>query len=115
MNQTSTTATFSPIDLLDPATRAYHRLAWLSTVDHKRIAVLYMITGLFFFVVGGLEAFFIRLQLALPNNNFLHPDTFNQLFTNKASTIIAKHEKAWTSLRPKAEKRKGAIHNMSRA
>ena len=88
MNQTSTTATFSPADLLDPATRAYHRLAWLSTVDHKRIAVLYMVTALFFFVVGGLEAFFMRLQLALPNNNFLHPDTFNQLFTMHGTTMI---------------------------
>lgn len=88
MNQGDTTVTFSPRDLLDPATRAEHRLAWLSTVDHKRIAALYLITALVFFVIGGLEAFFIRLQLALPNNNFLHPDTFNQLFTMHGTTMI---------------------------
>src|SRR4030095_9210350 len=88
MNQTGTTATFSPAALLVPATRAHHRLAWLSTVDHKRIAVLYLVTALVFFVVGGLEAFFIRLQLAVPNNHLLHPDTFNQLFTMHGTTML---------------------------
>jgi cytochrome c oxidase subunit I len=74
--------------VLDPAKRRHYQLAWLSTVDHKRIGVLYMLTGLFFFVVGGVEALFIRLQLAVPNNHFLHPDTFNQLFTMHGTTMI---------------------------
>src|SRR5207248_9983243 len=61
---------------------------WLSTVDHKRIAVLYLLAGLFFFVVGGTEARFMRLQLAVPNNHFLQPDTYNQLFTMHGTTMI---------------------------
>src|SRR5438105_4953179 len=73
---------------LDPAERGHHALAWLSTVDHKRIGILYSLTGFFFFVIGGLEALFMRLQLAVPNNHFLQPDTFNQLFTMHGTTMI---------------------------
>src|SRR4029450_6772524 len=87
MNGTTTIAEFRDA-VLDPAKRAHYRLAWLSTVDHKRIAVLYMLTALGFFVIGGVEALFIRLQLAVPNNHFLHPDTFNQLFTMHGTTMI---------------------------
>ncbi|MEY2601475.1 MAG: cytochrome c oxidase subunit, partial [Verrucomicrobiota bacterium] len=86
MNGTTATATLAP--LLDPAVRAHHRLAWLSTVDHKRIAILYLLAGLFFFVVGGLEALVMRLQLAVPNNHFLQPNTYNQLFTMHGTTMI---------------------------
>ena len=87
MNGTTTIAEFRDA-VLDPAKRAHYRLAWLSTVDHKRIAVLYMLTALVFFVIGGTEALFIRLQLAVPNNHFLQPDTFNQLFTMHGTTMI---------------------------
>jgi cytochrome c oxidase subunit 1/cytochrome c oxidase subunit I+III len=87
MNGTTTT-TMIRAALLDPAKRAHYRLAWLSTVDHKRIGVLYLLTGLFFFVVGGVEALLMRLQLAVPNNHFLQPDTFNQLFTMHGTTMI---------------------------
>ena len=87
MNGTTTTAAFRAA-ILDPAKRAHYRLAWLPTVDHKRIGVLYMLTGLFFFIVGGVEALFIRLQLAVPNNHLLHPDTFNKLFTLHGTTMI---------------------------
>src|SRR3979409_873243 len=86
MNGTTATATLAT--LLDPATRAHHRLPWLSPVDHKRSAVLYLLTGLLFFVIGGLEALLMRLQLAVPNNHFLQPDTFNQLFTMHGTTMI---------------------------
>jgi cytochrome c oxidase subunit 1/cytochrome c oxidase subunit I+III len=64
------------------------RLAWLSTVDHKRIGILYLLFALLFFVVGGLEALFIRLQLAVPNNTLVSPDTFNALFTMHGTTMI---------------------------
>ena len=74
--------------VLDPAKRAHYRLAWISTVDHKRIGVLYMLTGLFFLIVGGIEALVIRLQLAVPNNHLVAPDTFNQLFTLHGTTMI---------------------------
>ena len=87
MNGTTTITEFREA-VLDPAKRAHYRLAWLSTVDHKRIAVLYMLTALVFFIIGGVEALFIRLQLAVPNNHFLQPDTFNQLFTMHGTTMI---------------------------
>ena len=87
MNGTTTIAEFRDA-VLDPAKRAHYRLAWLSTVDHKRIAVLYMMTALVFFIIGGTEALFMRLQLAVPNNHFLQPDTFNQLFTMHGTTMI---------------------------
>ena len=63
MNGTTSIAEFREA-VLDPAKRAHYRLAWLSTVDHKRIAVLYMLTALVFFIIGGVEALFMRLQLA---------------------------------------------------
>jgi cytochrome c oxidase subunit 1/cytochrome c oxidase subunit I+III len=87
MNGTTTIAEFRDA-ILDPAKRAHYRLAWLSTVDHKRIGVLYMLTALVFFIIGGVESLFIRLQLAVPNNDFLHPDTFNKLFTLHGTTMI---------------------------
>jgi cytochrome c oxidase subunit 1/cytochrome c oxidase subunit I+III len=74
--------------VLDPAKRRHYQLAWLSTVDHKRIGVLYMLTGLFFLIIGGIEALVIRLQLAVPNNHLVAPDTFNQLFTMHGTTMI---------------------------
>ena len=80
MNGTNTIAYLKDV-VLDPAKRRHYELAWLSTVDHKRIGVLYMLTGLFFLIVGGIEALVIRLQLAVPNNHLVAPDTFNQLFT----------------------------------
>src|SRR6266478_322441 len=87
MNGTTTIAEFREA-VLDPAKRRHYQLAWLSTVDHKLIAVLYMLTALVFFVIGGTEALFIRLQLIVPNNHFLQPDTFNQLFTMHGTTMI---------------------------
>ncbi|HTQ44090.1 MAG TPA: cytochrome c oxidase subunit I [Polyangiaceae bacterium] len=62
--------------------------SWVATVDHKRIGVLYLLTSLFFFVVGGLEALVMRLQLARPNATLVGPDTFNQLFTMHGTTMI---------------------------
>jgi cytochrome c oxidase subunit I len=87
MNGMTTMAEVRDI-VLDPAKRRHYQLAWLSTVDHKRIGVLYMLTGLFFLIVGGLEALVIRLQLAVPNNHLVAPDTFNQLFTMHGTTMI---------------------------
>jgi cytochrome c oxidase subunit I len=87
MNGTTTITMFRDA-VLDPAKRAHYRLAWLSTVDHKRIAVLYLVTALVFFVIGGVEALFMRLQLAVPNNHLLQPDTFNALFTMHGTTML---------------------------
>ncbi|MBI3979960.1 MAG: cytochrome c oxidase subunit I [Chloroflexi bacterium] len=61
---------------------------WLTTVDHKRIGILYGGTAFFYFLVGGLEAILIRLQLAVPNNTFVDADLFNQLFTMHGTTMV---------------------------
>lgn len=61
---------------------------YLTTVDHKKIAILYFIAGGFFFVVGGLEAMFIRIQLAVPNSDFVSAGLFNQILTMHGTTMI---------------------------
>jgi hypothetical protein len=55
-------------------------LGWLTTVDHKRIGIMYLVTTFFFFLVGGIMALLIRIQLAEPQNSFLSPEQYNQIF-----------------------------------
>jgi cytochrome c oxidase subunit 1 len=62
--------------------------SWLTTVDHKRIGVLYGVTAFLFFLMGGVEAMLIRTQLAVPNGNVVDAERFNQLFTMHALTMI---------------------------
>jgi cytochrome c oxidase subunit 1 len=62
--------------------------AWLFTVDHKKIGLMYGFTAFFFFIVGGVEALLIRLQLAQPNGNVLSADLYNQMFTMHATTMV---------------------------
>jgi cytochrome c oxidase subunit I len=62
--------------------------SWLTTVDHKRIGILYGATAFCFFLMGGIEALLLRIQLGSPNNTFLAPDTYNQLFTMHGTTMI---------------------------
>src|SRR5947209_3477260 len=61
---------------------------WLTTVDHKRIGILYGATAFFFFLVGGSEALLIRLQLARPNGHVVTAEAYNQIFTMHAVTVI---------------------------
>jgi cytochrome c oxidase subunit I len=61
---------------------------WLTTVDHKKIGILYLIAGGFFFLVGGLEAILIRIQLAFPDQHIFIGDSFNQLTTMHGTTMI---------------------------
>ena len=63
-------------------------LSWFSTVDHKQIGILYLITTFFFFLVGGLEALAMRYQLGSPNNGWMSPQAYNQLFTMHGTTMI---------------------------
>src|SRR3954453_8419484 len=63
-------------------------IGWLTTVDHKRIGILYLFTTLAFFAAGGLEALLIRTQLAKPHAHLVGPDTFDQLFTTHGVTMI---------------------------
>ncbi len=62
--------------------------SWITTVDHKRIGLLYGVTAFAFFLVGGIEALLIRLQLARPDNAVVSAETFNQLFTMHGTTMV---------------------------
>ena len=61
---------------------------WLFTVDHKKLGIMYGTVAFVFFIVGGVEALFIRLQLALPDGRILSADKYNQMFTMHATTMI---------------------------
>ena len=62
--------------------------SWITTVDHKRIGIMYGVAAMFFFLVGGLEALLLRIQLGAPGNTFLDADTYNQLFTMHGTTMV---------------------------
>ncbi|HLB87521.1 MAG TPA: cbb3-type cytochrome c oxidase subunit I, partial [Terriglobales bacterium] len=55
--------------------------SWLLTTDHKRIALLYLISITFFFFIGGFFALLIRLELLTPAGDLVQADTYNKLFT----------------------------------
>jgi cytochrome c oxidase subunit 1 len=61
---------------------------WVTTVDHKRLGILYILTSLAFFVAGGIEALLIRAQLWGPEESVIPPAGFNQLFTMHGTTMI---------------------------
>ncbi|HEX4121860.1 MAG TPA: cytochrome c oxidase subunit I [Verrucomicrobiae bacterium] len=63
-------------------------ISWVATVDHKRIGILYLVTTFVFFLIGGVEALVMRLQLAVPRNHLISPGVFNQLFTMHGTTMI---------------------------
>ena len=62
--------------------------SWLFTVDHKKLGIMYGVTAMVFFVVGGIEALFIRAQLAGPNGTVLSADLYNQMFTMHATSMV---------------------------
>jgi len=70
------------------ASASHGLYSWVATVDHKRIGILYLLTALVFFAAGGVEALLMRVQLARPNNTFLSPNAYNQLFTMHGTTMI---------------------------
>ncbi len=61
---------------------------WVTSVDHKRIGIMYGAAAMFFFVIGGIEALLIRIQLAAPNGQVLSADLYNQVFTMHGTTMI---------------------------
>ena len=62
--------------------------SWITTVDHKRIGIMYGLSALFFLAVGGLEALVLRMQLAQPEASVISADLYNQLFTMHGTTMI---------------------------
>jgi cytochrome c oxidase subunit 1 len=74
-------------------TTVHHRkrsFLWdlVTTVDHKKIGIMYGVTALFFLLVGGLEASLIRIQLSRPENTFLSAQTYNSIFTMHGTTMV---------------------------
>jgi cytochrome c oxidase subunit I len=61
---------------------------WIVTVDHKKLGIMYIVYALIFLVIGGIEATVMRIQLMVPNNHFVSPEVFNQLFTMHGTTMI---------------------------
>src|SRR5438876_3560449 len=62
--------------------------SWFTTIDHKKIGIMYGSTALAFFVIGGVEALLLRLQLAGPNGTLLTAAQYNELFTMHGTAMI---------------------------
>lgn len=62
--------------------------SWLTTVDHKKIGIMYIIAAFLFFIVGGIEALLMRTQLIVPHNTFLSADVYNQMMTMHGTTMV---------------------------
>ena len=62
--------------------------SWITTVDHKRIAIMYFVTATIFFFVGGIEAMIMRFQLMNPEQSLISAELYNQLFTMHGTTMI---------------------------
>ena len=63
-------------------------VGWLAEVNHTKIAKRYVVTAFVFFVLGGIEAALMRIQLARPENDFIGPDLYNQIFTMHGTTMM---------------------------
>ncbi|HEX2697244.1 MAG TPA: cbb3-type cytochrome c oxidase subunit I, partial [Anaerolineales bacterium] len=61
---------------------------WVTTVDHKRLGIMYILYALVFLLIAGLEATIIRIQLMRPHNDFVSPQVFNRMFTMHGTTMI---------------------------
>jgi cytochrome c oxidase subunit 1 len=61
---------------------------WVATVDHKKLGLMYVIASLVFLLIAGVFAVVMRLQLAVPDNHLVPPDTFNRLFTMHGTTMV---------------------------
>src|ERR1700674_3939795 len=75
------TTTVQPVERENYLNKEYGVGSWLLTTDHKRIALLYLISITFFFFIGGFFALLIRLELLTPAADLVQPDTYNKLFT----------------------------------
>jgi cytochrome c oxidase subunit I len=77
-----------PIELLPRPMAKTGLVGWLTTVDHKKIGLMYAGFACLFFLIGGLEALLIRTQLIVPNNRFISAQFYNELFTMHGTTMI---------------------------
>ncbi|MCU1279900.1 MAG: cytochrome c oxidase, subunit, partial [bacterium] len=87
--RTTTTTDEAAVTTRETEARIWERLhEWIVTVDHKRLGVMYVLYALLFLLIGGSEAILIRLQLVVPHNTLLAPQTFNRLFTLHGTTMV---------------------------
>ena len=84
------TAVVDPVAVEPPASEPEPSgmLAWLTSTDHKRIGLSYMVTAFIFFLIGGLLASVMRAQLAQPEEHLVSNDTYNQLFTMHGTIML---------------------------
>jgi cytochrome c oxidase subunit 1 len=85
------TSGLEAIDRTSPATEPPRQSVlheWITTVDHKKIGIMYIVYALLFLVVAGFEAVLMRIQLMVPNNHFVSPQVFNRLFTMHGTTMV---------------------------
>ena len=72
-----------------PGARELHGLlSWLMTTDHKRVGILYTVTGVGYFLIAGVFALLMRVQLAQPNGTVLSNQTYDEVFTMHGTTMI---------------------------
>jgi cytochrome c oxidase subunit I len=63
-------------------------LGWLTTTDHKRIGIMYLFATFLFFILGGVEALIVRVQLAVPDGTAVSPETYNGLVSMHGTTMV---------------------------
>jgi len=69
---------------------------WVTTVDHKKLGLMYMLYALMFLLVGGVEATIMRIQLSAPHKDFVSPQVFNRMFTMHGTTMISSWPCRWS-------------------
>jgi cytochrome c oxidase subunit 1 len=79
---------FQPLGVFRRPTTTTGWRSWVSTVDHKKIGIMYGVAAFFFFLVGGSEALLIRSQLARPGQDLLSANVYNQVFTMHGVTMV---------------------------
>src|SRR6204780_1651096 len=82
------TPILQPVERENYLNKEYGVWTWLFTTDHKRIALLYLLSITFFFFIGGLFALLIRLELLTPSGDLVQPDTYNKLFTMHGQVMV---------------------------
>src|SRR5947209_9038405 len=61
---------------------------WVTTTDHKKIGIMYLVLTFVFFILGGVEALLMRVQLAVPGNTLLSGERYNELLTMHGTTMV---------------------------
>ncbi|MFV0523373.1 MAG: cytochrome c oxidase subunit I [Acidimicrobiales bacterium] len=77
-----------PLGSLSRPRNATGLVDWFTTVDHKKIGIMYGAAAMFFLVIGGVAALLIRIQLAVPNNTFLSGEAYNRIYTMHGTVMI---------------------------